>query len=283
MKQQHHAERATQTGQSQSCGGYLCRTQFCLKGENMRGRKLEVQKKKNYKKFQCQFAEKHQMRKARPSEQTRLGGGSSWTHHLEDKAWRWYHHAVGKRLFGRESVSNVMGRRMNFRQILWREPASVSRGIVIRTRFSIRSFLSRLSPSLSVSPSASWRGSWPPGLAAHASVSVRRFPYSRGRGHHCRRVQDLQGLHPGAWRERNLQSQCLPGPPGASRQVTMSRCHTLHSCSAHFIHAPPPPLTVLTTRELSILFSITLSLMMVSKLSAVLETNRLNFNRLGLT
>lgn len=42
--------------------------------------------------------------------------------------------------------------------------------------------------------------------AAPKGISFWPFPYSRGRGRHSSRVQDLQGFHPGTLWERDIQS-----------------------------------------------------------------------------
>lgn len=70
--------------------------------------------------------------------------------------------------------------------------------------------------SLSLSNSGSWRRSLP---AAQAGVPLRPLSHPGGRAHHGGRVQDLQGLCPGALWEPDLQTWSLPGDAGASKQV----------------------------------------------------------------
>lgn len=67
--------------------------------------------------------------------------------------------------------------------------------------------------------SCSWSGSRSSPPAPCYRVSLWPFTYSRGRGHHSSRVQDLQGSHPGAQWEQNIQSESLPGAAGSSKRV----------------------------------------------------------------
>ena len=69
-------------------------------------------------------------------------------------------------------------------------------------------------PLLSLPPD-SWPGSGSSLPAAPEGVSLWPLPYSRGRGGHRSRVQDLQGFRPGTLREWDVHSQHLPGPAGA--------------------------------------------------------------------
>lgn len=67
--------------------------------------------------------------------------------------------------------------------------------------------------------SHSWPGSGISLPEPPERIPLWPLPYSRGRGRHSSRVQDLQRFHPGTVGEWNIQSQPLPGPPDTFKQV----------------------------------------------------------------
>lgn len=92
----------------------------------------------------------------------------------------------------------------------------VYRGIILFKAHQSHHLLFRF---VCLSSSCSWSGSGSSPPAPCYRVSLWPFTYSRGRGHHSSRVQDLQRSHPGAQWEQNIQSESLPGAAGSSKQV----------------------------------------------------------------